>query len=122
MSDINYSMSLRVTKGLLDDMVSLSGGTASMSATGMKSLTYTLTTNATAISTANLSSVGMAFLRNLNTSTVSTVTIGVNSGGFVGFCTLRSGEAAMLRLTSGADYQAKGTSSGDRLRVDITEG
>jgi len=28
----------------------------------------------------------------------------------------------MLRLTSGVDYQAKGTAEGDRLRVDITEG
>lgn len=122
MSDVNYSMSMRVSKGFLDDLVSLSGGTATMDNSGMKSLVLTLSTNATSISTANLTSVGMAFLRNLNTSTLSTVTIGVDSSGFVGFSTLRSGEAGMIRLTGGVDYQAKGTVEGDRLRVDITEG
>lgn len=122
MADISYSMSMRVSKGYLDDLVSLSGGTASMDAVGMKSLTITLSTNATSISTANLSSVGMAFFRNLQTSTASTVTIGVDAAGFAGFSTLRSGEAAMLRLAHGIDYQAKGTAEGDRIRVDVTEG
>ena len=122
MSDISYSMSMRVSKGYLDDLVSISGGTATMDNVGMKSLTITLSTNATSISTANLSAVGMAFLRNLQTSTASTVTVGVNSGGYVGFSELRSGEAALVRLVGGVDYQAKGTAEGDRLRVDITEG
>jgi len=122
MADVSYSMSMRVSKGYLDDLVSISGGTATMDNVGMKSLTITLSTNATSISTANLSSVGMAFLRNLQTSTASTVTVGVNSGGYVGFSELRSGEGAMLRLVGGSDYQAKGTTEGDRLRVDITEG
>jgi len=122
MADVSYSMSMRVSKDYLDDLVSISGGTATMDNVGMKSLTITLSTNATSISTANLTSVGMAFLRNLQTSTASTVTIGVDSSGYVGFSELRSGEGAMLRLTSGVDYQAKGTTEGDRLRVDITEG
>lgn len=122
MADVSYSMSMRISKDYLDDLVSISGGTATMDNVGMKSLTITLSTNATSISTANLSSVGMAFVRNLQTSTASTVTIGVDSGGFVGFSTLRSGEAGMIRLTGGVDYQAKGTVEGDRLRVDITEG
>ena len=122
MADVSYSMSMRISKDYLDDLVSISGGTATMDNVGMKSLTITLSTNATSISTANLTSVGMAFLRNLQTSTASTVTVGVNSGGYVGFSELRSGEGAMLRLTSGVDYQAKGTAEGDRLRVDITEG
>lgn len=122
MSDISYSLSMRVSKGFLDDTISIGNSTATMQETGMKSLTVTLSTNATSISTANLSAVGMAFLRNLQTSTASTVTIGVNSGGYVGFSELRSGEAALIRLASGVDYQAKGTAEGDRLRVDITEG
>lgn len=122
MADISYSMTMRVSKDYLDDLVSLAGGTATMDTVGMKSLTITLSTNATSISTANLSSVGMAFVRNLQTSTASTVTIGVDSGGFAGFSTLRSGEAGMFRLTSGIDYQAKGTAEGDRLRIDVTEG
>lgn len=122
MADVSYSMSMRVSKGYLDDLVSIAGGTAAMSNVGMKSLTITLSTNATSISTANLTAVGMAFMRNLQTSTASTVTIGVDNGGYAGFSELRSGEGAMLRLVGGVDYQAKGTAEGDRLRVDITEG
>jgi len=122
MSDISYSMSMRVSKDYLEDLVSISGGTATMDNVGMKSLTITLSTNATSISTANLTAVGMAFLRNLQTSTASTVTVGVNDGGYVGFSELRSGEGALIRLISGADYQAKGTTEGDRLRIDVTEG
>lgn len=122
MADVSYSMSMRVSKDYLEDLVSISGGTATMDNVGMKSLTITLSTNATSISTANLTSVGMAFLRNLQTSTASTVTVGVNSGGYVGFSELRSGEGALIRLAGGVDYQAKGTAEGDRLRVDITEG
>lgn len=122
MADVSYSMSMRVSKGYLDDLVSISGGTATMDNVGMKSLTITLSTNATSISTANLTAVGMAFMRNLQTSTASTVTIGVDNGGYAGFSELRSGEGAMLRLVGGVDYQAKGTAEGDRLRVDITEG
>jgi hypothetical protein len=50
------------------------------------------------------------------------VQIGIEAGGlFVSFATLRSGEPAMFRLSSGTAYQAKG-SAGSRLRVDITEG
>ena len=122
MADVSYSMSMRVSKDYLDDLVSISGGTATMDNVGMKSLTITLSTNATSISTANLTAVGMAFMRNLQTSTASTVTIGVDNGGYAGFSELRSGEGAMLRLVGGVDYQAKGTAEGDRLRVDITEG
>ena len=123
MADVSYSMSMRVSKDYLDDLVSISGGTATMENVGMKSLTITLSTNATNISTANLTSVGMAFMRNLQTSTASTVTFGIDSGGsFLGFGTMRSGEGALFRLASGTDYKAKGTAEGDRLRVDITEG
>ena len=122
MSDINYTISLRVAKGFLDNSVSASGVTADMAQTGLLSQTLTLSTNAVNISTASLSGVGLAYLRNLSTATLHTAAIGVNSGGsFVGFCTLRAGEPAVLRLTSGIDYQAKGA-EGARLRVDITEG
>ena len=42
MSDVNYSMSMRVSKGFFNDLVSLSGGTATMDNAGMKSLVLTL--------------------------------------------------------------------------------
>lgn len=121
MADINYSVTLRVGKENLNDVIN-NAATASMTEVGMLTQTLTLSTNAVSISTANLSNVGIAHFQNLSTATVSTVTIGVLSGGsFVGFCTLKAGEPALLRLTAGATYQAKGN-TGTRVRVDITEG
>jgi len=122
MSDINYSIAYRVSKGFLSNSVNANGVTASMADTGMLSQTLTLSASAVAISTANLSSVGLAFIQNLSTATLQTAAIGIAAGGsFVGFATLRAGEPAILRLTSGTTYQAIG-GAGARLRVDITEG
>jgi hypothetical protein len=122
MADISYSISLRVDKDYLSNSVSVGNATASMSEVGMNSMTITLTTSAVSISTANLSSVGIGFLRNLSTATASTATIGIEAGGsFVGLTTLRAGEPALFRLAAGTNYKAIGT-AGTRLRVDITEG
>jgi hypothetical protein len=122
MSDINYSMSLRVSKEPLDNSVSVNSVTATMNLIGLRVDTYTLSSAASSISTANLGSVGLGFMRNLSTATASTVQIGIEAGGsFVSFATLRAGEPAMFRLSSGTSYQARG-SAGSRLRVDITEG
>jgi len=121
-SDINYTISYRVAKGFLNAQVNAAGVTAAMTETGMLSQTLTLSTNAVSISTANLSVAGLAFLQNLSTHTAQTASIGIDAGGsFVGFTTLRAGEPAIMRLTSGTTYQAKG-GAGSRLRVDITEG
>lgn len=122
MSDITYSMSLKVDKGNLVNQIQVSQVTASMAKAGYSSLVYDLTTNATAISTANLTAVGIAFLRNLSTSSASTAQVGIEAGGsFVGFTTLRGSEPAIVRLSAGTEYQAIGV-SGTRLRVDIAEG
>jgi DNA-binding IclR family transcriptional regulator len=122
MSDISYGVQLTINKGFLDNRVQVNNVTATMSLEGMNSLTYTLTTNAVAVNTAGLSSVGMAFLRNLSTATASTAQIGIDQGGsFVGLASLRAGEPALFRLAAGTDYQLIGT-AGTRLRVDITEG
>lgn len=122
MSDINYSVAYRITKGFLSNSVNAGGVTADMAQTGLLSQTLTLSTNAISISTSNLSSVGLAFLQNLSTHTAQTASIGIDAGGsFVGFTTLRAGEPAILRLSSGTTYQAIG-GAGTRLRVDITEG
>ena len=122
MSDINYTINYRIAKGFLNAQVNTGGVTASMSQTGMLSQTLTLSTNAVSISTANLASVGLAFLQNLSTHTAQTASIGIEAGGsFVGFTTLRAGEPAIVRLATGTTYQAKG-GVGARLRVDITEG
>lgn len=122
MADITYSVSMRVDKGNFANQVNVSNVTATMSEVGMKCQTLTVSTNAVSISTAGLSSVGMAFMRNLSTATASVVTVGIEEGGsFVGLASLRAGEPAVFRLASGTNYKAVGT-AGSRLRVDITEG
>ncbi len=122
MADISYSVTVKVDKDYLSNTSNASGITAAMSLAGLKSDTYTLSTNASSISTANLGAVGLGFLRNLSTATASTVQVGIEAGGsFVSFATLRAGEPAVFRLSSGTTYQAKGV-AGSRLRVDITEG
>lgn len=122
MSDISYSVSLKVDKDYLSNTVNASGITASMAAAGMRSDTYTLSGTPTTLSTANLTTVGLAFLRNISTATGTTCAIGVVSGGsMVPFAAPRIGESAVLRLAAGATYQATGA-AGCRLRVDITEG
>ena len=122
MADISYSISVRVDKDFLSDSIVANNVTATMSLAGLKSDTYTLSTNAVSISTANLAAAGLAFLRNLSTGTAATVTVGIEEGGsFVGLTTLRAGEPAIFRLTTGTSYKAIGT-AGSRLRVDITEG
>lgn len=122
MADVSYSLSYNLSKGFLRSSANASGVTADMAVTGMKSQTLTLSTNAVVISTAGLSSVGLAFLQNISSSTASTCTIGIDAGGsFVGFTTLKAGEPAMMRLSAGTEYSAIG-SSGSRLRVDVLEG
>lgn len=125
MADINYSISVQVTKENLTSSMAANGVTAAMSQVGLQSQTITVSTSsasATSISTANLSSVGLAFLRNLSTSTASTVQVGISAAGtFYPFSTLRGGEPAVLRLATGAAYTAIGDTTA-RLRVDVLEG
>lgn len=122
MSDISYGVSLVVNKGYLNSQIQISNVTATMQQEGMQSLTYSLSTNPVSLSTASLSNVGMAFMRNLSTATASTAQIGIDAGGsFVSLATVRAGEPALFRLSNGQQYQAIGM-VGTRLRVDITEG
>lgn len=122
MSDITYSISLNVNKDNLTSSINASGVTAAMASDGIQSATYALSGTPTNISTATLTSVGMAFLRNLSSSTATTCAVGIVSGGsMLPFAAPRPGETAILRLASGVSYQATGT-TGTRLRVDITEG
>jgi hypothetical protein len=122
MADISYGVNITVNKGFLDNRIQVTNVTANMSVEGMQSLTYSLTTNPTNVSTSGLSAVGLAFLRNLSTAAVATAQIGIEEGGsFVSLATLRAGEPAVFRLSTGVAYKAIGT-AGARLRVDITEG
>ena len=122
MADVTCTVSMKVNKGFLQADVNARGVTAAMTSDSMISTTYALTTNATTLSTANLSSVGFGVFRNLSTATASTAQIGIAAGGsFVSLATLKAGEPALFRLSAGQQYQAVGT-AGTRLRVDITEG
>jgi hypothetical protein len=122
MPDISYNVALKLDKDYLNNSVSVVNVTATMSEVGMNSMTLALSTNPISISTANLTRVGLAFLRNLATATGATASIGIDAGGsFLGFCTLRAGEPAIFRMGTGTNYQAIGA-AGTRLRVDITEG
>ena len=122
MADISYSVTVAVNKDNLTNNLSASSVTATMNNAGLKSVTYTLTTTAVSVSTANLTAVGLAFLRNLSTATAATAQFGIDAGGSFGsLCTLRAGEPAVFRLSAGTNYAAIG-SSGARLRVDILEG
>lgn len=122
MADINYGIQVRVDKGYLSNAITISGVTATMDVAGLQSDTYVLSGTPTSVSTAGLTGVGLAFLRNLSTATAATCQVGVVAGtALMPFVTLRSGEPAVLRLATGASYQATGT-AGARLRVDITEG
>lgn len=122
MPDISYNVALKLDKDYLNNSVSVVNVTATMSEVGMNSMTLALSTNPISISTANLTRVGLAFLRNLATATGATAAIGIDAGGsFLGFCTLRAGEPAIFRMGAGTNYQALGA-AGTRLRVDITEG
>jgi len=121
-SDISYNLSYRLSKDNLANNVQSSGVTATMGVAGFKSLTYALTTNTVAIQTSSLSVVGLAFLQNLSTATAATAQMGIASGtSFTSFATLRAGESALVRLSTGTQYVAIG-SGGVRFRVDITEG
>lgn len=122
MADVTCTVSMKVNKGFLQADVNARGVTAAMTSDSMISTTYALSTNATTLSTANLSSVGFGVFRNLSTATASTAQIGIAAGGsFVSLATLKAGEPALFRLSAGQQYQAVGT-AGTRLRVDITEG
>ena len=122
MADIAYSVTVAVNKDNLTNNLSASSVTATMNNAGLKSVTYTLTTTAVSISTANLTAVGLAFLRNLSTATAATAQFGIDAGGsFASACTLRAGEPAVFRLSAGTEYAAIGA-AGARLRVDIIEG
>jgi len=122
MADISLGTALVVSRGNLAATLYSSNVTANMSQTGLRTTVYTLSTTAVSISTANLSSVGVAHFWNLASDTNATATVQVVSGAnTTSFASLRPGEPAMLRLASGVSFQAIGHTAAS-LRVDITEG
>lgn len=122
MADIAYNIQAQISKGALSQTLYASGITADIATAGIMSVTLNLGTAVTQLTTSTLNQVGLCFARSLATTTTHTVSFGRYVGGTLyETATLRAGEAAVLRLASGTNYEAKGT-SGSRLRVDITEG
>lgn len=121
MPDLTYSISGQVTKGSLSQQFNASGVTADIATAGLMSVTLNLNTSSTNISTANLGAVGLAFVRNLATSTTHTVSFGrLVSGTLHETVRLKAGEAAVLRLAAG-DYAAKAAVAGSRMVLTIFE-
>jgi len=122
MADLTLGTTLIVSKGSLSANLYSANVTATMNQSGLKTTVYTLSSTAVSLSTANLSSVGVAQFWNISGDTNATVLVSaVNGASVVGFAAPRPGEPALMRLPSGVSFQATGHTAAI-LRVDITEG
>jgi hypothetical protein len=122
MSDIAYSISAAVDKGVFRTQFSASN-TATMSTTGVLAVTLRCGTATQAISTASASSLGYCFARNLaeDTSGTAVVSFGKISGtNFFDAVRLKPGDASFLRLAPG-NYAARGVAGSPTLLVEILE-
>jgi len=107
MPDVTYNISGTVQKGGLREQFNASAVTADIATAGVSAVTLGLNTSTTAVSTANLGAVGLAFIRNLATETTHTVSFGRLDGTTLHETVrLKAGEAALLRLAPG-NYGAK---------------
>jgi len=123
-ADITYTLAIRVAKDNFANSIQVSSVTANMNVAGGSSVVLPLSATTVSISTATLSSVGLAYLQNLSTdtATITTARVGVVSGGtFYPFSTLLPGEVGVIRLAAGSQFAAQGATAA-RLRVDILEG
>lgn len=120
MADLNMQIGLRKSQGILRYRADASYTAVSL-VQGMKVQTLDLAPSPSAISTSSLSTLGICFAQSL--STVATVTmsfgrlVGTN---LISMCTLKAGEAALLRLHAG-EYAAKADVAGSRMLLTIME-
>jgi hypothetical protein len=117
MADVTYNISGTVQKGALREQFNASAITADMATAGVSAVTLGLGTSTTAVSTATLGAVGLAFIRNLATEATHTVSFGRLDGtNLYETVRLKAGEAALLRLAPG-DYAAKAAVAGTTRAV-----
>lgn len=122
MPDISYNINANISKGPFSQSFAAGGVTANISTAGLMSLTLNLGTSVTQISTATLNQLGLCMARSLATSSTHTVSFGRYSGSTLyECCTLRGGEAAILRLSPG-NYAASAAVEGSKLLLHIVEG
>ena len=117
MADVTYNISGTVQKGALREQFNASAITADIATAGLSAVTLGLGTSTTAVSTATLGAVGLAFIRNLATEATHTVSFGRLEGtNLYETVRLKAGEAALLRLAPG-DYAAKAAVAGTTRAV-----
>ena len=117
MADVTYNISGTVNKGALREQFNASAITADIATAGVSAVTLALGTSTTAVSTATLGAVGLAFIRNLATEATHTVSFGRLDGtNLYETVRLKAGEAALLRLAPG-NYAAKAAVTGPTRAV-----
>ena len=117
MADVTYNISGTVQKGALREQFNASAITADIATAGVSAVTLALGTSTTAVSTATLGAVGLAFIRNLATEATHTVSFGRLDGtNLYETVRLKAGEAALLRLAPG-NYAAKAAVAGTTRAV-----
>ena len=121
MADVRYTIQVQADKSPFRQQFAASGVTADMATSGMLSVTLALGTATSAVSTANITKLGLCFARSLATSTAHEVSFGRVSGTTLfEVLRLKGGEAALLRLAPG-DYAAKGSTANLRLLLNVLE-
>jgi len=121
MADLNLQLTLRAAKGFLKYTAD-NNFTADMTLNGLKVQTLDLSTATQSISTALLTTLGVCFAQSLATVATHTISFGRLVGtNLYSSCTLKAGEAALLRLTAG-EYAAQAAVASSRLLITITEG
>jgi hypothetical protein len=117
MADVTYNISGTVNKGALREQFNASAITADIATAGVSAVTLALGTSTTAVSTATLGAVGLAFKRSLATEATHTVSFGRLDGtNLYETVRLKAGEAALLRLAPG-NYAAKAAVTGPTRAV-----
>lgn len=122
MADVNISFQVSASKDTFAQTFAGSGMTSSMNVAGLLALSSTLGTTAVTLSTASLSSLGVAIIHNLGTDATQVVTFGRWDGSTLWGCAApRGGEKAVLRLEPG-NYAWKSNVAGTRALVQVLEG
>lgn len=121
MADLSMQLGLRAAKGHLRYAAD-SSFTTDMTLNGLKVQTLDLGTATQSINTALLTTLGICFAQSLATVATHTISFGRLVGtNLYSSCTLKAGEAALLRLTAG-EYAAEAAVASSRLLITITEG
>lgn len=119
---VTASLSLSFSKSGVSELFQ-STQTATMAVAGYRVQTPTIGTASSAVSTANLSAIGYAYLRSLVATTQSTCTITFGrlvSGTLHPVVSLRPSESAVMRLAAG-DYAVQAAAEGYRAQIVILE-